>query len=523
MTARRPFFYVFLFFALGILGEKALRFPFFAWAGLTAGAFVVAFLCGSRPRVSTLCLALLFVFLGAAYSQSRWTLPPEHVHYYRKRHGRRLPLKGIVSSEPQVRPTHNGAKTTFTLGITGVKTSSGWRKACGKVKMDIYRDAGLRHGDLIETRGTLHWPFNFSSSRFSYRDYLRRRGILYIYSVKKKEPVRILGKGKGHFLTTRLFEARGKIRDILGAALPQEEAGILRALLIGERDAIPARIKKMFIRTGTAHILAISGLHVGIVTGLLVLLWRACLIPAVAQFWLTAGSLGFYVLLTGGRASVIRASLMAVVLLKSFLLERETDALNSLSLAGFFILLLNPLNLWDAGFQLSFLSVVSIILIYPILRQKLTMSSPVFRRTMSSHVFGWTIFRVLASSFCVSVAAWLGVAGLIAVIFEIITPVTVFANLVAVPLVTLLLPLGLGLLLAGTVLPFLAPVPALGIRVVWRVMVVNIVFWGRVPGAAFESLKVHPACAVLYYILLACFVFAVRRNSPESRQARQSV
>ena len=117
----------------------------------------------------------------------------------------------------------------------------------------------------------------------------------------------------------------------------------------------------LFVQTGTAHILAISGLHIGVVAAIFLLLVKFIPIGGKCQSAGVIGLLMFYAFLTGGRPSVVRATIMMIVFLASFIVEKERDVLNTLSLSAMIILVYNPLNLFDIGFQLSFVCVLSII------------------------------------------------------------------------------------------------------------------------------------------------------------------
>ena len=139
-------------------------------------------------------------------------------------------------------------------------------------------------------------------------------------------------------------------------------------MILGDRSKIPSGLRSLFIQTGTMHILAISGLHIGIVAFILDLLLKALRIRRRLRFSAIILLLVFYCLLTGARPSVIRATIMAIVLLAGFLLRRENQISHSLALAGLIILIANPRQLFNLGFQLSFLSVISIVYFSPVIK-----------------------------------------------------------------------------------------------------------------------------------------------------------
>jgi competence protein ComEC len=269
-------------------------------------------------------------------------------------------------------------------------------------------------------------------------------------------------------------------------------------MLLGAGAQIPKHIDALFVTTGTAHVLAISGFNIGIVTAVIFLLLRILPIPRKAQILLTILLLIFYCLMTGGRPPVVRATIMAAVYLSGFLLQRETDTFNSLSLAAFIILLINPFALWDVGFQLSFISVVMIVVLYPRLtkleawEQFENFSKPVI----------W-----LGQSAAVSLCAWVGVAGLIVYYFHIITPIGILANLIIIPLSSVIVALGLGFMLSVIGCPFLTVMMATCIKFLLNLMVYCAYIFAQIPWAYIHWKGVSLWQVTVYYIILLFLIF----------------
>lgn len=152
-----------------------------------------------------------------------------------------------------------------------------------------------------------------------------------------------------------------------------------------------------------------------------------------------------YCLLTGAATPVIRATVMGLVLLLGYLIEREPDLYNSLSLAAIIILAFNPWQIRDIGFQLSFISVLSIAWLYPQIRD-----------LVPQRILQIKYLNVIIQALAVSFSAWLGTAGLIAYYFGIISPVTVLANMLILPLTSFITACGFALVIAGKLLPSLS-------------------------------------------------------------------
>ena len=135
----------------------------------------------------------------------------------------------------------------------------------------------------------------------------------------------------------------------------------MEGFLLGDRYNIPRHINELFQMAGVVHILAISGFNVGIVAYATFLFLKMFPLGRRWHYILTILLLIAYAVLTGGQPPVVRATIMAAVFLAGFILEREPESINTLACAALLILFVNPVNLFDVGFQLSFVSVLAII------------------------------------------------------------------------------------------------------------------------------------------------------------------
>lgn len=160
---------------------------------------------------------------------------------------------------------------------------------------------------------------------------------------------------------------RERVKSLLLNNMNEENAGIAYSVLFGDKSLISSDIKNAFSYSGLAHVLAVSGLHIGFLVALMVCLLRLFKLNDVATFCVIVFILILYSSLCGFTSSVVRASIMSVVMLFSKIVKRKYDSLNSLSIAGIIILLFKPSELFNVGFQLSFLCVYSIITIAPYL------------------------------------------------------------------------------------------------------------------------------------------------------------
>ncbi len=503
MPSHRPLVGVSVFFALGIMAGSCLWSGFLFLGIGCALSLSLSVLFIKREALSLSLLWVSLIFLGALSVVSSKTVSSDHLYrIFEDYRGRPVFVEGVIVSDVQKRKFFHGQKTVFTLEARRFKAK--YESPCaktGRILVQVFRAVDLHYGDAVLLEGRLHEPFDFSSNGpFSYKEYLSQKGIKLILSVKKRGHVELLDAHRANPLKEGALRLRGKFKDVLARYLPHNEAAMMSALILGERYDIPRSLKELFVQTGTAHILAVSGFNVGIIAFVVFLFLKVLRFGRNAQYALTILILIGYAVLTGGQAPVVRATIMAVIFLGAFLVERESDALNSLALAATVLFLTNPLNLFDVGFQLSFVCVFSLIQGVP------RMWNGIFPDE-GGKGFLFYLKRYFLGSLAVSLAAWIGVAGLIAYYFHIVTPITIVANLFIVPLVSVITALGLGLLLTGFFFPGLALIFSMCAQLGLNLMVALTYLLSKIPGAYFYLEKVLGIEVVLYYLIVALVVW----------------
>lgn len=302
----------------------------------------------------------------------------------------------------------------------------------------------LQVDDELMVYGTLA-PIKAPSNpyQFNYKEYMRNLGVenqLYLnswnYVLKKSHSVTLYG-------------IAGKLRNQIISKLQnrnfgKEELGIIQALLLGQRNDISPETYNNYVNAGAVHILAVSGLHIGILLLLLQFLLQPMeLLPKGRQLKLLAIVLLLwcFALLAGLSASIIRAVTMFSFVAYAQYLNRPTSTFNILALSMFFILLVNPMLLFQVGFQMSYATVFAIVWIYPLL-QKLWIPK-------------YGILKYVWRLLSVSIAAQLGVLPISLFYFHQFPALFFVSNLAVIPFLGLIL--GLGILVMalalGQVLP----------------------------------------------------------------------
>ena len=430
------------------------------WVGLTLGVPKAAFIgfcvaavgCAALyilrkragARISLFALAIFASWFHAAYSsnQSIAAVFPL-VDQPRKR----VEVVGRVLSDVIEIPGDSGtAKVLFSLKARGLVIGEHKYRVSDDVRVVMY---GVPRYPPVygET-----WQFvgRLSPSRS------RRRGqrVRYALITGLGDAKRVSGT-QSAFLAW-CFEARRRAAAQLTAGIEAypEVGGVVNALLLGYRAELPRDVRECFMHTGTMHVFAISGLHVGILCTIIVFVLAALRLPRTAWVLALGPLICTYTCVTGARASAVRASAMAVTYLLAPLVGRRADAVTAFALAATAILIWQPTQLMDMGFLYSFVVVAGIMAIVPIFDAWL---APLWRRDPAAlpemdEGNGWWrhALKIVVRMASVSVAAWLTSMPLSLHLFGRFSPVALLGNVVALPLAFLILVTGCLSLAAGT-------------------------------------------------------------------------
>jgi len=230
----------------------------------------------------------------------------------------------------------------------------------------------LRYGDKVEVEGRFRTPRNFENpGAFDYAGYLARRRIYWQASVSGVSGVKVLPGFCGVRWRAVLADWRERALQAIDREFPPDgyANAVLRASLLGDASRLQPAWSDEFRRTGTYHVLVISGLHLTTISAVAVTLLRFLPIGVAARLLITAVLAWIYAMMCGAAAPVVRAAAGTTFFLLASYFYRSSGLLNPLALTGFLILLLDPQQLWEASFQLSFLAVAMIAaLAQPVLR-----------------------------------------------------------------------------------------------------------------------------------------------------------
>ena len=309
-----------------------------------------------RPRLAVACL--LFLLLGAG----RYHLSPftpcwnaGNLAFYNG--SLQAPtwatVTGIVQRPPETRDTRLRIRVEAESLATGKQAA---HPAHGAALFTVDRTVAVRTGDRIRVHGRLEAPPVLTG--FDYRAYLAQRGV---HSMVQQPEVTVLQHDAGSWFWRSLYRLSAAGQTAIARLLPEPEAGLLTGILLGVETGIAPDLYDRFNRTGTSHIIVISGFNITIIAAIMTAAFGR-LLGKRRAFWPVVLGIALYVLLVGADAAVLRAGLMGVLVVWASYLNRRSTAAVSLFAAGLAMTVFNPLTLWDVGFQLSFMATLSLIL-----------------------------------------------------------------------------------------------------------------------------------------------------------------
>ena len=442
-----------------------------------AGAVVLALLLWKKALLQSVAIAVCFVLLGWLLTarqkeslQVQW--PEEEVKY-----------EAVVLSEPQEKPK------TMAVDIMLVKSGQ-------KLKGYFYKDErsrGLRIGDGLSIQSRIRENSNWHRGAFDYRRYLEIHGFTgsTFVSSWKWQKVRVSLEGLSRLERTKLYFLRLRTRLLKRLAVDEssgDQYAVVAAMALGDKSALTKELKEVYAVTGASHVLALSGLHLGIIYTLLSLLIVGRRWQMVSQMLIVL-CIWAFVFLVGMSTSVVRSATMLTVYALLSLGYRDKMTVNTLAFTAIVMLMVHPLSLYDVGFQMSFMAVLAILVFMPLLEGLFPTE---YLLTHQSVRWLWLMVAV-------SVSAQIGVAPLIAYYFGRFSTFFLLTNFIVIPAATLIL------WLSPVVLLF----PSLAYLLLYIVKCLNTVLGQMAawPGASIEALHPTVLQTVMIYVVILCITY----------------
>ncbi|MFC1885222.1 DNA internalization-related competence protein ComEC/Rec2, partial [Thermodesulfobacteriota bacterium] len=466
------------------------------------------------PKIRTFSIIVLFFATGIFFETTAQT--PSNILALAESREKTV-IEGTVLGPPK----YTGEMSRFDLRSRILFLKGNPASVNENIRVNVYSNPpSLNVGDRIRFPCRLK-PFrNFNNpGRYNYEKAMSIQGFKCSASVSDGRYIVPMGAGQLSFPERFIEHLQRPVRDFLAERLKPEDASLFRALLLGERQAISLKQREPFNETGLGHVLAVSGLHIGLIAWSAFIVFKflfslsttfmlkaeirkiAAIFSCIFVIW--------YTCLAGFQVSTQRAMIMVLAFLWSLIIERENEVWSTLSLAALVVLALDPHCLFSISFQLSFTAVIGILWLTPVLLEKIPMPGQTKdeNKTILARVYVYFI-GLIAVSLCVNVF----LLPITSFYFHRISLVAIPANVTVVPLLGLwVIPSGL---LSAIALPFshsiagaLLTLSSLGLHLANDM----IRFWADMSWAYCWVLKPNMFEIFLFYSTLFC-VFFFRRK-----------
>lgn len=392
----------------------------------------------------------------------------------------------------------------LVVTVTGIQMDSNWVVTNGKTIVYLEKDSSsslIRMGDklLIASDFNLITPPK-NPNEFNYKNYLSNRGITHQTYVRSKDF--LLLNEKSENIYTYSNEARNYLLATLEkSGVVDDQFAIASALILGDKDNLDYDVKKSYAAAGAMHVLAVSGLHVGIVFLLLnslLFFMNKNQKSRVLKATLLILCLWIYALLTGLSPSVLRASTMFSFVIVGTALNRKSSIYNTLGASAFFLLIINPNLLFEVGFQLSYVAVLGIVYLQPLIYKRI-------------YTRWWLLDKIWAIT-AVSIAAQIATLPLTLYYFQQFPTYFMISNLLVIPAAMVVLCLGILLLITS-------PIPIISESIGWVLNnFIQGLNWGvkgieELPNSLVEGVSITILeCCVLYLIILLVIIGLQQRK-----------
>lgn len=486
-----------LMLALGVWSGEALlhAVPAHAWLAATAMVLAAALCLSRRPVAQSCMLMSAFFFIGG------WGLALQEDRLSPAMSAEEEPYEAVITSRPML---HGKVVQCDMVVVKG-------RLAGRKVRASFLcmpfdeRALALRVGDGVVASSRFGQPDmrGRSSSRFNYAQWLKVQGFsatTFIYYNAWKGAVVSLSampfldkvKLRAAFMREHLVE------QCRNSGLSGQTLAVVSAMTLGDKAQLSADTKDAYSVSGASHVLALSGLHLGIIYAILSLFLGGMRRQWVGQAVIVV-ALWTYVVMVGMMPSVVRSATMFSCYAAASLFRRPRLSLNALAFAAFVILLASPLSLWDVGFQMSFMAVVGIMVLF----------KPLYYAVGAERLMRFRVLKWVWSMVVVSLSAQAAVAPLVLFYFGRFSCYFLLANFIAVPLATVAVYASLFMFVFSPI-TMLHGMLVKCVGTIVMLMNESLGWVAQLPGASIEGVRLNGFQVFLVYVLYACLYVLVR-------------
>ena len=482
MTASKILLYFCLSFVVGIFLNSFFQISLPALlAILILGIFLIS-VFWKYKKFAVIGFCLLFLVVGIWRHQSvEIQISKSKLQIYNDRE-ETITLIGVVVKEADIR------EKTIKLTIEPEEMK-------GKILLTTNRYPEYQYGDELKITGYLKTPQEFED--FNYRDYLAKEGI---YSVINFPKIELIGKNQGNFIYAKILNFKYKLRESIYQNLSPPQSSILGAVILGDKRKLSEDLKQKLNITGVRHITAVSGMHVVILSGVLMSLLIGLGLWRQQAFYFAIILLLLFIIMVGAPASAIRAGIMGGLFLLAQKVGRLKSASRAIVFAATVMLVQNPLLLkLDVGFQLSFLAVMGIIYLMPIFQYYFLKWFPV----------EWSSVKTLGGLLSMTLAAQVFTLPILIYNFGYVSLVAPFTNVLVVPLLPYIMISGFIFGLSGIIFLPLGWILSWFSWLLLTYLVKIVDFFSQIPPAYF---KISWVWLLIFYLIFGVLIWRLRER-----------
>ena len=389
--------------------------------GAVAAVWIVGATLVRGSRWTFAAVLVSFMVAGAVrYAGERYVIESDPLQLFMREHNdQEITVEGTVLNAPL--RTVSDRRSSFIVSVRSVEVEGVARQVSGRAVILARTAENVQPGDAIIATGSIKPPRDFGVQTGPNTNYLERHVVA----------AAIVTSGSHGFVVApavgrtgwrgAVFAARRRVLRLITAGLPEKASRFLAAAWLGENRALPSSIRDTLMKTGTYHIACVSGIHLAIVAAIVAFVLQSLGFSKRKEAVGTVAAIAFFAVMAGLRLPVFRAAFMLIVYYSARLIRREGDPLTAMSLAALVLLTLQPLNLFSVGFQLSFLSVFTVIMMH--------------RHEVYALVAARTrVPEILVFAFLASAAIWVATLPIVMGSFQLVSFVSPFANVFATPM-----------------------------------------------------------------------------------------
>ncbi|MFZ2970237.1 MAG: ComEC/Rec2 family competence protein [Minisyncoccia bacterium] len=476
MTRSKYFFVFCVSFIFGVLIGSYYAFGLWILS-LSVGMIIpLIFLFKRNKYINLLLLLFVFFLLGVSRIEIVRLYQTDSADIF-KINDKKISVTGVISSDPEIK---NGKQA---LILRNMSYSDSKEILIGNMMVyaDRYPEYGL--GDLIKVDGKVMIPEDFDG--FEYQRYLFSKNIYYIIHYPK---IKIESRNENDGIFERMVYIRKHANDEIKKVLLQPHGGIVSAMTLGIESDISDEVLLDFNKTGTRHVISISGLHMTIICFILMYLLLAIGLKRDYAFYFSIVGIFMFVLFVGSPPCAVRAVIMSGMVLFAVKVGRLNNSTNAIIFAAVAMLLSDPnLLRYDVGFQLSFLAVLGIINIFP---------------KMNSCLEKYPDTLGIKSILLITISAQIATLPVVINNFGIFSLTSLFANMLILPLVPMIMVGGYMIMIISPVSLYIAKLVSFPVWLIMSYQLKVIDFFADVSFASFDLEKIGSSLTILYYILL---------------------